>query len=98
MKCCLKQKLATKYRPISKEGFIRRMAYEYWVIMRCCLRYLCAVHVAETNQDVRLCGPRFATIDMEHTYYEMEKAAELAHSGESAGLSMLVQVPALDAV
>ena len=38
MKCCLKQKLATKYRPISKEGFIRRMAYEYWVIMRCCLR------------------------------------------------------------
>ena len=38
MKCCLKQKLATKYSPISKEGFIRRMAYEYWVIMRCCLR------------------------------------------------------------
>ena len=36
MKCCLKQKLATKYRPISKEGFIRRMAYEYRVIMRCC--------------------------------------------------------------
>ena len=36
MKCCLKQKLATKHRPISKEGFIRRMAYEYWVIMRCC--------------------------------------------------------------
>ena len=34
MKCCLKQKLATKYRPISKEGFIRRMAYEYRVIMR----------------------------------------------------------------
>ena len=39
MKCCLKQKLATKYRPISKEGFIRRMAYEYWVIMRCCPKF-----------------------------------------------------------
>ena len=38
MKCCLKQKLATKHRPISKEGFIRRMAYEYRVIMRCCLK------------------------------------------------------------
>lgn len=38
MKCCLKQKLATKYKPISKEGFIRRMAYEYRVIMRWCLK------------------------------------------------------------
>ena len=43
-------------------------------------------------------GFRFAAIDLEHTYYGTEKAAELVRAGEAAGLSMLVRVPALDAV
>ena len=43
-------------------------------------------------------GFRFAAIDLEHTYYGTEKAAELVRAGESAGLSMLIRVPALDAV
>lgn len=43
-------------------------------------------------------GFRFASIDLEHTYYGTEKAAELIRAGEAAGLSMLVRVPALDAV
>ena len=40
MKCCLKQNLATKHRPISKECFICRMAYEYQIIMRWCPKFL----------------------------------------------------------
>ena len=40
MKCCLKQKLATKHRPISKECFICRMAYEYQIIMRWCPKFM----------------------------------------------------------
>ena len=43
-------------------------------------------------------GFRFAAIDLEHTYYGTEKAAELVRAGEASGLSMLVRVPALDAV
>lgn len=43
-------------------------------------------------------GFRFASIDLEHTYYGTEKAAELVRAGEAAGLSMLVRVPTLDAV
>ena len=38
MKCCLKQKLASKHRSISKECFICRMAYEYQIILRWCLK------------------------------------------------------------
>ena len=38
MKCCLKQKLATKHRPISKECFICRMAYMYKTILWYCLK------------------------------------------------------------
>ena len=36
--------------------------------------------------------------DLEHTYYGVEKMAELIRAGEAAGLSMLARVPALDAV
>ena len=43
-------------------------------------------------------GFRFAAIDLEHTYYGVEKMAELVRAGEAAGLSMLARVPALDAV
>lgn len=43
-------------------------------------------------------GFRFAAIDLEHTYYGVEKMAELIRAGEAAGLSMLARVPALDAV
>ena len=43
-------------------------------------------------------GFRFASIDLEHTYYGTEKAAELIRAGEAAGLSMLVRVPSLDPV
>ena len=43
-------------------------------------------------------GFRFAAIDLEHTYYSVEKMAELVRAGEAAGLSMLARVPALDAV
>lgn len=43
-------------------------------------------------------GFRFAAIDLEHAYYGIEKAAELVRAGEAAGLSMLIRVPALDAV
>lgn len=34
-------------------------------------------------------GFRFAAIDLEHTYYGVEKMAELIRAGEAAGLSML---------
>lgn len=43
-------------------------------------------------------GFRFAVIDLEHTYYGVERLAEMIRAGESAGLSMLARVPALDAV
>ena len=43
-------------------------------------------------------GFRFAAIDLEHSYYSVEKMAELVRAGEAAGLSMLARVPALDAV
>ena len=43
-------------------------------------------------------GFRFAAVDLEHTYYGVEKMAELVRAGEAAGLSMLARVPALDAV
>ncbi|MDY3867581.1 MAG: aldolase/citrate lyase family protein [Dysosmobacter sp.] len=43
-------------------------------------------------------GFRFAAIDLEHTYYGVEKMAELIRAGEAAGLSMLARVPTLDAV
>ena len=43
-------------------------------------------------------GFRFAAIDLEHAYYGIEKAAELVRAGEATGLSMLIRVPALDAV
>ena len=43
-------------------------------------------------------GFRFAAIDLEHTYYGVEKLAELVRAGEAAGLSMLARVPVLDAV
>ena len=43
-------------------------------------------------------GFRFAAIDLEHTYYGVEKMAELIRAGEAAGLSMLARVPVLDAV
>lgn len=43
-------------------------------------------------------GFRFAAIDLEHTYYGVEKMAELIRAGEASGLSMLARVPALDAV
>ena len=43
-------------------------------------------------------GFRFAAIDLEHAAYGTEKAADLIRAGEAAGLSMLVRVPALDAV
>ncbi|MCI2056790.1 MAG: aldolase/citrate lyase family protein [Oscillibacter sp.] len=42
-------------------------------------------------------GFRFAAIDLEHTYYGVEKTAELIRAGEAADLAMLVRVPALDA-
>lgn len=38
-------------------------------------------------------GFRFAAIDLEHTYYGVEKMAELIRAGEAAGLSMLARVP-----
>lgn len=43
-------------------------------------------------------GFKFAVIDLEHTYYGMEKTAELIRAGEAAGLSMLVRIPCLDSV
>lgn len=43
-------------------------------------------------------GFRFAAVDLEHTYYGVEKLAELVRAGEAVGLSMLARVPALDAV
>lgn len=43
-------------------------------------------------------GFRFAVIDLEHTYYGVERMSEMIRAGESAGLSMLARVPALDAV
>lgn len=43
-------------------------------------------------------GFRFAAIDLEHTYYGVEKLAELIRAGEAVGLSMLARVPALDAI
>lgn len=42
-------------------------------------------------------GFRFAVIDLEHTYYGVEKTAELIRAGEAANLAMLVRVPSLDA-
>lgn len=45
-----------------------------------------------------LAGFSFAVIDLEHAYYGPEKAAELVRAGETAGLSMLVRVPALEAL
>jgi len=43
-------------------------------------------------------GFKFAAIDLEHTYYGIEKTAEMIRAGEAADLAMLVRVPALDAV
>lgn len=43
-------------------------------------------------------GFRFAAIDLEHTYYGVERLAEMIRAGEAVGLSMLARVPALDAV
>lgn len=42
-------------------------------------------------------GFRYAAVDLEHTYYGVEKAAELIRAGEAADLAMLVRVPSLDA-
>lgn len=43
-------------------------------------------------------GFRFACMDLEHTYYGVERCAEMIRAGEAAGLSMLVRVPDLDKV
>ena len=43
-------------------------------------------------------GFRFATVDLEHTYYGPEKTAEMVRAGEAADLCVLARVPALDAV
>lgn len=42
-------------------------------------------------------GFRYAAVDLEHTYYGVEKTAELIRAGEAADLAMLVRVPLLDA-
>ena len=42
-------------------------------------------------------GFRFAAIDLEHTYYGVEKMAEMIRAGEAADLAMLARVPSLDA-
>ena len=43
-------------------------------------------------------GFRYAVLDLEHTYYGVEKAAEMIRAGEAAGLCMLVRVPAMDSI
>ena len=43
-------------------------------------------------------GFRYAVLDMEHTYYGMEHAAEMIRAGEAADMCMLVRVPALDSI
>lgn len=45
-----------------------------------------------------LAGFSFAVVDLEHSYCGPEKALELVRAGETAGLSMLVRVPAAEAV
>jgi 4-hydroxy-2-oxoheptanedioate aldolase len=42
-------------------------------------------------------GFKFVSIDLEHTYYGVEKTAELLRAGEAADLAVLVRVPCLDA-
>jgi len=43
-------------------------------------------------------GFRFAAVDLEHTYYGVEKTAEMIRAGEAADMAMLARVPALDAI
>ncbi|MDD5922170.1 MAG: aldolase/citrate lyase family protein [Eubacteriales bacterium] len=43
-------------------------------------------------------GFQFACMDLEHTYYGVERCSEMIRAGEAAGLSMLVRVPTLDMV
>lgn len=43
-------------------------------------------------------GFRFACMDLEHTYYGVERSAEMIRAGEAAGLAMLVRTPSLDPV
>ena len=43
-------------------------------------------------------GFRYIAVDLEHTYYGVERTAEMIRAGESADLCMLARVPALDAV
>lgn len=43
-------------------------------------------------------GFRYAAVDLEHTYYGVERTAEMIRAGEAADLCMLARVPALDAV
>ena len=43
-------------------------------------------------------GFRYIAVDLEHTYYGVERTAEMIRAGEAADLCMLARVPALDAV
>ena len=42
-------------------------------------------------------GFRYAAVDLEHTYYGVERTAEMIRAGEAADLCMLARVPCLDA-
>lgn len=43
-------------------------------------------------------GFRYAVMDLEHTYYGMERTAEMIRAGEAADMCMLVRVPAMDSI
>lgn len=97
MKCCLKQKLATKHRPISKECFICRMAYEYQIIMRWYLReigYYWLNSRIHTNKRpgifIRNAGSGVIAYDYEPILDKQDAAAAVETVFAAAGIAALI--------